>query len=643
MKFRTIVLRGIRNFDEKIIRFDNGLNIVCGPNESGKSTIVDSLLYAVTEDIEDVTSLRRWNTDYSRIDLQYETDTRYNYTVSRTVYPEKRSKLEDSTIVEDPETISKTLQEHFGTINRVIFENSSVVKHNEMEILRKMDSKQIIREQIQVALTGAAERSTEDVIKYLEENINGMEKSLREVLYQKEECGQKLRPYTGIDEEYSGLHEKIAVYQGDLKEYQKKHESYTSRILYRDLMRDIQEIKKRIELAEDIESYIAALPFENVAEVETLQKERARINERMEGLVSLIKEREAEKRKLEQGLEKEQKGGITKWLGSLFGRSKKREEKEKKVAALEEILKGYRRDFYEMERENEDTRAAIKNLNQEIGSYRGKGLAYLNSIKDQYQRQIEELLQGHTKEEFINAASRKQQDADKLRSAMFRTYPELLEKDLEETHREKGSVEEKIRMLREEIDRARIELEDIQRKKEEKDRIQRSLNALNAQKIDLETKKEVDEVTLETIQSVYADLKNLFIPRLEEKAGRILNQITRGKYKSMSIRREDLDILIGLPDRTVEVTSLSQGTKDQLHLSLRIALSELLSGGRNLPLLFDESFYTSDEKRLNETFAVLKDIARTTQVILFTHNEDFLQHGNPIILESAEDTLNGAQ
>jgi uncharacterized protein YhaN len=111
----------------------------------------------------------------------------------------------------------------------------------------------------------------------------------------------------------------------------------------------------------------------------------------------------------------------------------------------------------------------------------------------------------------------------------------------------------------------------------------------------------------------------------------------------MSIRRVDLDILIGLPDRTVEVTSLSQGTKDQLHLSLRIALSELLSGGRNLPLLFDESFYTSDEKRLNETFAVLKDIARTTQVILFTHNEDFLQHGNPIILESAEDTLNGAQ
>jgi DNA repair exonuclease SbcCD ATPase subunit len=636
-------LRGIRNFDERIIRFDNGLNIVCGPNESGKSTIVDSLLYAVTDDIEDVTSLRKWNTGYSRIDLQYETDTKHNYTVSRIIYPEKKSKLEDSTIVEDPETISRMLQEHFGTINRAIFENSSVVKHNEMEILRKMDSKQIIREQIQVALTGTAERSTEEVMKYLEKNIDSLEKSLRDVLYQKEACEQKMRPYTGIDEEYSRLNEKIAVYQKDLKEYQKKHELYTSRILYKDLMRDIKEIKKRIEQVEDKESYIAALPFEQVAKVETHQKERSRLNEGMEGLVSIIKEREAEKRKMEQDLEKEQKGGITKWLGSLFGRSKKREEKEKKIAALEEILRRDRRDFHEMERAHEDKRAAIKNLNLEIGSYRGKGLAYLDSMKELYQRQIEELLQGHTKEEFKNAASRKQQDADKLRSVMFRTYPDLLEKDLEETHREKRDVEEKIRMLQEEIDRAKIELENIQKKKEEKDRIQRSLNALNAQKMDLETKKGVDELTLETIQSVYADLKNLFIPQLEEKAGRILNQITRGKYQRMSIQREDLDIQVGLPDRTVTVTSLSQGTKDQLHLSLRIALSELLSGGRNLPLLFDESFYTSDEKRLNETFGVLKDIARTTQVILFTHNEDFLQHGNPIILESAEDTLNGAQ
>jgi len=622
MKFLTITLKGVRNFEEKTIEFQDGLNIVCGPNESGKTTILDSLLFCITGDPRELNSLIQWKTEHSSINVQYETETTQVYTLTRTLYPEQKAKLENSVIMEDTDAISTVLQEHFGSTNKMILENSSVVKHNEMEVLRKMDSKEIVKEQMQVALSGSVERSTEDVIRVLERSIADLDLSLREVEYKREDLERRLNPYAGIDEEYSNLTNKIKVYQNDLKDYQEKYEAYTSRILYGDLTRDIKETCKRLEHIEDIESYSAAIPFGEVAEIETLQMELKRKEEGIESLISLIKEREKE-------LGKAREGGFFTWVKSLFGKDV---HAEKRISTQEDLLKSYKEDQYKLEREAEKIRARIKELNNQTSSYKGMRPEELNHIKERNQRKVEELLQGLTKEELVNSIYKKQEDADKLRSAIFRKHPELLEKEDQLIHHEKGNLEGKIGILEKEIEDAQLMLEDVTKRKQEKDRIQEELNRINAQKEELDTKKAVDQLVLDTIRSVYTDLKDLFIPQLEEKTGQILQKITRGKYNKISIRREDLAVFVEVPDRMLNVALLSQGTKDQLYFSLRIALSELLSGGRNLPLLFDESFYTSDEKRLRETIAVLQEIAQTTQVILFTHNEDFLEYGTPIIL-----------
>ena len=639
MKFLTITLRGIRNFDKKIIQFQDGLNIVCGLNESGKSTILDSLLFCITGTAEHVPSLIKWGTEYSRIDLVYKTDTKQIYTLSRVIYPRQKSKLENKTIIENPETIKAVIQQHFGSDDRRVFENSSVVKQNQMEILENTGSKRFMKAQIQFAITGA-ERTTEEVLAILQENLEDLKKSAEKIRHNTESCEAKLRLFAVIDEQYSKLTTKLRVYREDLKEHQKKYNIYTDRIHYSALLEDIRETQKAFERIENIEGYINAIPFAEVAEAEALQKELTRTEKGMERLISHIKEKEEDIKRLKTDLSRLEKG-FSKLFMVLFG-SKKKEKIEKGILSLGESLKTYKNDFYEMETAIEDITLRKRCLVNKIGDYSGKSLDYINQIKEEYQKEILMLLNGLQKEELKNSLLQKQKDVDNLRSAIFRVYPDLLNKNDQQIQSEKEDLEHVIEMLQKEIESSRITLKDIEIRKRERDRIQSGLNAVKAQKEELQTKREVDQIVLETLSSTYAELKDLFIPRLEEKAGRILNKITRGKYQSMSIQREDLDIQVGLPDRTVTVTSLSQGTKDQLHLSLRIALSELLSGGRNLPLLFDESFYTSDEKRLNETFGVLKDIARTTQVILFTHNEDFLQHGNPIILESAGDTLNGA-
>jgi uncharacterized protein YhaN len=49
--------------------------------------------------------------------------------------------------------------------------------------------------------------------------------------------------------------------------------------------------------------------------------------------------------------------------------------------------------------------------------------------------------------------------------------------------------------------------------------------------------------------------------------------------------------------------------------------------------MFDEAFYTFDEDRLQETLKVLQEISRTTQVIVFTHDESYAAYGHPVPLK----------
>lgn len=628
MRFLSITLKNVRNFRDKTIEFRDGLNIVCGPNESGKSTILDSLLYAVAGEIEDVLSLRRWKSEDTSIHLRYKIDTGETYTISRTISPEMKCRLENFIILEDPEAILSILKNHFGSTQKVILESSAIVRHNQMEILRKMDSREIVKEQMKAALTGS-ETSTDEVILMLQARLDEYQESLRDLDYRIENCKGNLVPYVGVDEVYESLTSKIRVYREDVKTRQKEHDMHTKKLLYSNTAGDIEEIQKRLEEIEDIESYRDALPLDKVKKIEELENERRRLEDGMESLISLIKEREEE---LVQIRKESDEKGFFSWVTSLFSKSREKKDKEKRAFTIEEVLKGYRRDFYELERKIEDIRIEKNDFINQIPNYKGMGLEYCHKVNDEYQRRIEELLKGSTKEELVRSLLRKREDADRLRASVFMEYPHLLDMDDSDVITERGNLEEMISMLKQEKEDSDMKLESVTIRKQEKERIQRELTALEAQNLEIKTRNEVDQVVLDTINEIYGELKDLFIPQLEEKAGKILQRITRGKYKRILIGREDLGIKVELPDQLIDMKLLSQGTKDQLYFSLRIGLSELLSGGRNLPLLFDESFYTSDEKRLKETFAILEEIASNTQVILFTHKEDFLKYGNPIVL-----------
>ncbi|HEV2635102.1 MAG TPA: AAA family ATPase [Actinocrinis sp.] len=66
---------------------------------------------------------------------------------------------------------------------------------------------------------------------------------------------------------------------------------------------------------------------------------------------------------------------------------------------------------------------------------------------------------------------------------------------------------------------------------------------------------------------------------------------------------------------------LSEGTLDQVYLSLRLAaLQRFANAGRTMPLVFDDIFITSDDERTTAGLTALDGIADQFQVVVFTHH-----------------------
>jgi len=80
---------------------------------------------------------------------------------------------------------------------------------------------------------------------------------------------------------------------------------------------------------------------------------------------------------------------------------------------------------------------------------------------------------------------------------------------------------------------------------------------------------------------------------------------------------------------------LSQGAQDQLALAIRWAVLDRLAGDVVLPLLLDDCFHMWDAQRRDSLRSFLQE-HRQRQIILVTHDERFLDWGEPVRRVSSE-------
>lgn len=101
-------------------------------------------------------------------------------------------------------------------------------------------------------------------------------------------------------------------------------------------------------------------------------------------------------------------------------------------------------------------------------------------------------------------------------------------------------------------------------------------------------------------------------------------QITGGAFSGIASDDSDVRPVIvaqRADGRTVHVAGMSEGTRDQLYLALRLAALDLQrERGVELPLVLDDVLMTSDDERAACMLRGLASFSRRGQVIVFTHH-----------------------
>lgn len=109
------------------------------------------------------------------------------------------------------------------------------------------------------------------------------------------------------------------------------------------------------------------------------------------------------------------------------------------------------------------------------------------------------------------------------------------------------------------------------------------------------------------------------------KASAIFGGLTLGSFSRLVVdAQETKPRLFGVrPDGAlVDVEGMSEGSRDQLYLALRLAALELqVEQGINLPLIADDLFINFDDRRTAAGLAVLGELSRRMQIVFLTHHD----------------------
>ena len=130
------------------------------------------------------------------------------------------------------------------------------------------------------------------------------------------------------------------------------------------------------------------------------------------------------------------------------------------------------------------------------------------------------------------------------------------------------------------------------------------------------------DLAQETMADLSSSIRDSFGLYLNKEASQYITGITGGIYDSMSID-ENLNVFLNTKTKLVPLENVSSGTMDQVYLALRLAAAKLLQGsGSGFPLIFDDSFVLYDEDRLRTALKWLKKAYPGQIIILTCHQRE---------------------
>ena len=142
-------------------------------------------------------------------------------------------------------------------------------------------------------------------------------------------------------------------------------------------------------------------------------------------------------------------------------------------------------------------------------------------------------------------------------------------------------------------------------------------NEVHAQLLAARNRLAAIKMASEALHEADETLRSGIMPTLAEKASDLFERLTGGAWKRLHVT-DRFAISVETPQGSVPLSHFSAGCRDAAHLSLRVALTDLITS-EPLPLLFDEVTARLDDTRTAQLLLVLRGLcAAGTQCLLFT-------------------------
>lgn len=191
--------------------------------------------------------------------------------------------------------------------------------------------------------------------------------------------------------------------------------------------------------------------------------------------------------------------------------------------------------------------------------------------------------------------------------------PDPMELDEEQTRLAFAQAQERLRQLRQLRGEAlgRMErLPQVQAIEQQIDQTRRRLGELERTYTALGYAQKALEEAIQALQRRFA-------PRIICRAEEFLSRLTRGRYTELQLSQE-LKLTVTAADEVAGRSCLwrSDGTADQMYLALRLAVWEALMNGG--PLVIDDALVRFDKHRLDAAAALLEELAKEHQILVFS-------------------------
>lgn len=203
-------------------------------------------------------------------------------------------------------------------------------------------------------------------------------------------------------------------------------------------------------------------------------------------------------------------------------------------------------------------------------------------------------------------------DMSKTDAALERSIQELKEEIADEKQNEMVLVEEKARL--ENQTNALLTDETYQK-------LQQQFEMACAQFTELAKTWATKKALATAIMQMMNELKEKKLPNVLQEASKLFAKLTNDRYETLVITEQGYFEAMSKAGMRFPIVELSQATKEQAYISLRLALATSMIETAPFPIIMDDPFVHFDETRLSHIIEVLEQ-STAHQFIYFTCHEE---------------------